>query len=67
MKQIYVDHSQIDIADIFRFYLPFFLHAVSGKYHALQSTFQALIATHYLYIELFNNLKVFRIEFAIPH
>jgi len=51
MKQICADLSQFDIADIkgtVSFFSFIFLHAVSGKYHAIQSAFQALIASHCL-------------------
>ena len=56
MKQICADHSQIDFANItkgpfhfFWFFFPFFCsHAISGKYHALKSAFQALIASYCL-------------------
>jgi len=51
MKQICADLSQFDIADIkgtVSFFKNFVRMLVSGKYHALRSAFQALIASHRL-------------------
>ena len=48
MKQICADLSQFDIADIKGTVSFFFRMLVSGKYHALRSAFQALIASHRL-------------------